>query len=472
MNTKIIPGPEETPFLGSIRPFQANPPQFLTKLAREYGPIARFNLFNLSMYLVTDPDYIRDILVTNHKQFPKSDVGLKVMRRFLGIGLLTSEGAYHRQQRKLAQPAFHMRRIAGYADIMTDYTQRHLATWQDGEVRDVSEEMMALTMYIVCKTLFDADMDDMQGAADSVGKAIHILQQITNDEFKLPLLLPTWLPTPNNRRRKEQRSVLYGTLDRIIDERQGSGPVGNQRLHDTGDLLSMLLLAQDEAGKPLSKQQLRDEVVTLFAAGHETTANTLTWAWYLLSQYPAVEARLHEEVDRVLGMGTDGRLPTLDDLPRLPYTEMVVKETLRLYPPAWGLASRQAAGDTEIGGYSLPKDSLIFISPYVVHRLPHYYPDPERFDPERFTPEREKELPRYAYIPFGAGPHVCIGNGFAMMEAQLLLATIAQRYRLTLRQGTVGTEPLITLGVKDGLRMMLAERTAVSAPVTQAVLAA
>jgi cytochrome P450 len=457
MNAKTIPGPEETPFLGSIRPFQANAPQFLTRLTREYGPLVQFKLFNMPVYLVSDPDYIREVLVTNHKLFPKSDMGLQVMRRFLGIGLLTSEGAYHRKQRKLAQPAFHMQRIAGYADIMTDYTERHLATWQDGDGRDISEEMMALTMYIVSKTLFDADMDDMRGVADVVGKAIHILQQVTNDEFKIPFLLPTWLPTPNNRRRKAQRALLYGTLERIIGERQQ----GNQ-VEDTGDLLSMLLLARDEEGQPLSKQQLRDEVVTLFAAGHETTANTLTWAWYLLSQHPAVEARLHEEVDRVLGRGANGRLPTLNDLPHLPYTEMVVKETLRLYPPAWVLASRQAITDTEIDGYPIPKDSLIFISPYAVHRQPDYYPDPEKFEPERFAPAQEKALPRYAHIPFGAGPHVCIGNGFAMMEAQLLLATIAQRYRFTLMQPSVEMEPLVTLGVKGGLRMRVTARTAVS----------
>jgi cytochrome P450 len=455
MNDKTIPGPDEPFFIGSLRPFQADPPQFLATLAREYGPIARFSLFSRTLYLISDPDLVREILVTNHKRFPKSDVGLKVMRRFLGIGLLTSEGEYHRQQRKLAQPAFHMQRIAGYADIMTDYTQWHLATWQDGDVRDISEEMMALTMYVVSKTLFDADMDDMQGAARSVGEAIHVLQQVTNDEFKLPFLLPTWVPTRTNRRRKAQRAVLHNTLERIIDERRSAG---NGRVQDTGDLLSMLLLARDDAGQPLSKEQLLAEVVTLFAAGHETTANTLTWTWYLLSQHPAVEARLHDEVDQRLA----GRLPTLADLPHLPYTEMVIKEALRLCPPAWSLATRQATADTEINGYLIPKDGLVFISPYALHRLPQYYPDPERFEPERFSPEREKLLPRYAYIPFGAGPHVCIGNSFAMMEAQLLLATIAQRFRLTLLQETVETEPLITLGVKDGLRMMVTERTAVS----------
>ena len=466
--SKTIPGPQETPFLGSLRQFRSNPLNFLVELANTYGPIARFNIFNTPIIMINDPDYIRQVLVTNNKIFLKSDLDIEVLRRFLGVGLLTSEGEYHRQQRRLIQPAFHMRRIAGYANTMVDYTERHIGQWQDGDVRDVSEEMMALTMFIVSKTLFDADMDDMQGMAAAVGEAIHILQQVTNDEYKFPMLLPEWLPTPNNRRRREQRAILYGAIERIIDERRHTAV--NGQIADTGDLLSMLLLARDEADRPLSKQQLRDEVVTLFAAGHETTSNALTWTWYLLSQHLEVEARLHEEVDAVLGHWPDGRLPSLDDLPHLPYTEMVIKEALRLYPPAWVLGARQAAVATEIDGHPIPKGGLVFISPYVMHRQARYYPDPERFDPERFRPKREAELPRYAYIPFGGGPHVCIGNSFAMMEAQLLLATIAQRFQLTLLQESVEKEPLITLGVKDGLRMLVTERTAVAESMPRAAM--
>ena len=458
-NTNVVPGPDETPFLGSLRPFRANPLQYLLDTSRTYGPIARLSIFNTPIYLINNPDYIREVLVANNKQFPKADLDMEMLRRFIGVGLLTSEGAYHRQQRRLIQPAFHMRRIAGYADTMTDYTDRHIATWQDGDIRDISEEMMALTMFIVSKTLFDADMDDMQGMAATVGKAIHILQKVTNEEYKFPIMLPEWLPTPNNRQRKEQRTILYDIIEQIIDERLDGAE--NGRIQDTGDLLSMLLLAEDEAGHSLSKQQVRDEAVTLFAAGHETTSNALTWTWYLLSQHPDVQARLHQEVDEVLGRGANGRLPTLDDLPHLPYTEMVIKEALRLYPPAWILGARQAAVDAELDGYPIPQGSLIFISPYVMHRQEQYYPDPEQFDPERFSPEREAELPRYAYIPFGGGPHVCIGNSFAMMEARLLLATIAQRFQLTLLQESITPLPLITLGIKEGLRMLVEERTAV-----------
>ncbi len=454
MTFKTIPGPADTPFLGSVLPFRSNPISFLLDLAQTYGPIVQFSFFNTPIIMINDPDYIREVLVTNNKQFPKSDLDMEVLRRFIGVGLLTSEGDYHRRQRRLIQPAFHMRRIAGYAETMVDYTDRHIDRWQDGDIRDMSEEMMALTMFIVSKTLFDADMDDMQEVATAVGKAIHILQKVTNDEYRFPLLLPEWLPTPNNRQRREQRAILYGIIERMIDERRSTAVAGE--VADTGDLLSMLLLARDEDDRPLSKQQGRDEGVTLFAAGHETTSNALTWTWYLLSQHPDVTARLHEEVDQVLGRGPDGRLPTLDDLPRLPYTEMVIKESLRLYPPAWVLGARQAAVATEIDGYPIPEGGAVLISPYVMHRQARYYPDPERFHPER-----EAELPRYAYIPFGGGPHVCIGNSFAMMEAQLLLATIAQRFRLTLLQETVEKEPLITLGVKDGLRMLVTERTAV-----------
>ena len=467
-NTNVVPGPDETPFLGSLRPFRANPLQYLLDTSRTYGPIARLSIFNKPIYLLNDPDYIREVLVTNNKQFPKADVDIEMLRRFLGVGLLTSEGAYHRQQRRLIQPAFHMRRIAGYADTMTDYTDRHIAAWQDGDIRDISEEMMALTMFIVSKTLFDADMDDMQGVAATVGNAIHILQKVTNDEYKLPIQLPEWLPTPSNRQRREQRAILYGIIEQIIDERVGGSE--NGRIQDTGDLLSMLLLAEDETGHSLSKQQVRDEAVTLFAAGHETTSNALTWTWYLLSQHPEVQARLHQELDEVLGRGVNGRLPTLDDLPHLPYTEMVIKESLRLYPPAWILGARHAVVDTEINGYPIPKESLIFISPYVMHRQEQYYPNPEQFDPERFSPEREAELPRYAYIPFGGGPHVCIGNSFAMMEARLLLATIAQRFQLTLLQESITPLPRITLGIEEGLRMLVEERTAVVDVVPAAIL--
>lgn len=456
MSTKSIPGPKKRPVLGSIRPFATDPPRFLTDLMQEYGGMVQFHLFNRTVYLVSEPDYIREVLVTKHKLFPRSELNLKVMGRFLGRGLLSSEGDYHRQQRRLAQPAFHAKRIAGYADTMVNYTARHIEAWQEGDIRDISEEMMTLTMFIVSKTLFDADMDTMRDRAEAVGRAIEKLQEITNRDFKRPFLFPTWLPTADNRQRRQQRKVIYDVIEQIIQERRSTAV--NGRIQDSGDLLSMLLLAEDEAGHSMSDQQVRDEAVTLFAAGHETTANTLTWTWYLLAQHPEVAAKLEAEIEQVLGLGANGRLPTLADLPHLPYAEMIVKEAMRLYPPAWALGSRQASEATTIGDYTIPQGGLIFIAPYVVHRQPQYFPDPEQFDPERFHPEREKTVPRYAYIPFGGGPHVCIGNSFAMMEAHLLLVTIAQRFRLALRQEVVELNPLVTLSPKEGLHMALQEQ--------------
>jgi cytochrome P450 len=296
-------------------------------------------------------------------------------------------------------------------------------------------------------------MDEMSGRAVLVGEAIEDIQEISNKEYKTIFSWPEWVPTKNNRLRKQGRAVMYGTIDDIIVERRAAAV--NGQVADTGDLLSMLLLARDEDGRFMPDNQVRDELVTLFAAGHETTSNALTWTWYLLSQHPEIEAKLHQEIDEVL----NGRLPTLSDLPNLPYAEMILKESMRLYPPAWTLSTRQATEDTTIGRYPFPKDRLVFVAPYVVHRRPEFFPDPERFDPERFTPENEKKLPRYAYMPFGAGPRVCIGNSFAMMEAQLILATIAQRCRLELDpEQVVEINPLITLSPKHGLKMKLVER--------------
>jgi cytochrome P450 len=392
-------------------------------------------------------------LVTKADSFPKAERDITILSKFLGNGLLTSEGDFHKKQRKLAQPVFHRQRIQSYAETMVAYTNQVVGNWRDGESHQICDEMMSLTMFIVAKTLFDADMDDMAGEVETIGQAIEDLQAISNAEYRTFIILPEWVPTRNNRLRKKGRAVMYGIIDRLIAERRATAV--NGRIADTGDLLSMLLLAQDEDGRTMSDNQVRDELVTLFAAGHETTSNALAWSWYLLSQHPDVEARLHQEVDEVL----NGRLPTLQDLPQLPYTEMVLKEAMRLYPPAWTLNTRQAVEDTAVGDYLIPKDRLIFVSPYVMHRRPEFFPDPERFDPERFTPENEKELPRYAYVPFGAGPRVCIGNSFAMMEAHLILATIAQRFRLALDPNQeIELNPLITLSPKYGLKMRVIKR--------------
>jgi cytochrome P450 len=342
---------------------------------------------------------------------------------------------------------------------MVAFADRVIGQWQGGEYRQICDEMMSLTMFIVAKTLFNADMDSMAGQAKMIGQAIENLQAVSNSEYKSLFSWPEWVPTRNNRLRKKSKAVVYGTIDNLIAERRAAAVRGE--VEDTGDLLSMLLLARDEDGYYMADNQVRDEMVTLFAAGHETTSNALSWTWYLLSQHPEVEVKLHREVDKVL----NGRLPTLEDLPILPYTEMVLKESLRLYPPAWTLNARQAVEDTPVGEYLIPKDRLVFVTPYVMHRRPEYFPEPERFDPERFSPENEKKLPRYAYIPFGAGPRVCIGNSFAMMEAHLILATIASRFRLELDpEQMVELNPLITLSPKYGLRMRVVERESTFEP--------
>jgi cytochrome P450 len=356
-------------------------------------------------------------------------------------------GDFHRRQRRLVQPAFHANRIASYAGVMVDYTLDRMAGWRPGAVLDIDDVMMRLTMDIVSKTLFDAEVSSQ---ANEVGEAINTLQALTVEDFKAGYMLPVWVPTRRNRQiRRATRSVDV-TVNQFIRDRRESG-------EDKGDLLSMLLMAQDEDdGSVMTDRQVRDEAATLFAAGHETTSNALTWTWYLLSQNPHVERKLHDELDRVLG----GRPPALADLKDLSYTEMVVKEALRLYPPAWVLMNRISFEPIQLNGFRIDPGDWIWVCPYITHRNPGYFADPERFDPERFAPQRESELPRYSYIPFGGGPRVCIGNSFAMMEARLVLATIAQKYRLEMVPGQqVVPEPEITLRTRNGLKVELVERT-------------
>jgi cytochrome P450 len=456
MKTKLPPGPSGLPWLGNARLFIADPPGFLNQLVCEYGEITSFIAFGRRFYVVSSPDLVREVLITNKDAFSKADRDIDILSKFLGRGLLTAEGDYHKRQRKLVQPAFHSQRIQAYAETMVEYTDRLLESWCSGETRDLAEDMRTVTMTIVAKSLFDADRDTMAGTVERVGRAIEEIQDLSNIAFKAPFLVPEWLPVSSNRRTKAARAILDETINMIIARRRTTAAQSaNGRIKDTGDLLSMLLLAQDEAGGTMTDAQVRDELVTLFIAGHETTSNALVWTWYLLSQDPEVEAQLHSEVDKVL----NGRLPTLADLSNLPYTLMVIKEAMRLYPPAWVLNGRQAIADTTIGGYAIPHNSVIFIAPYTIHRRPHFFPNPERFDPERFQPAREKELPRYAYIPFGAGPRICIGNSFAMMEAHLIVATIGQRYRLRLAADqTITLNPQITLSNKGGMHMQIEAR--------------
>jgi cytochrome P450 len=440
------PGPKRKPVVGHLMEFRRDPLGFLLGAAQTYGDLVHFKFGPQDIYFINSPDTVRDVLVTNNRNFTKSR-GLEMAKKFLGEGLLTSEGEFHRRQRRLAQPAFHHKRIAAYADVMARYGARRRARWQDGETLDIAQEMMSLTLAIVGKTLFDADVE---GEAKAIGGALadimHMFDRMTTP---FPWLLEL-LPLPSNRRFARARARLDETIYRIINERRATG-------EDRGDLLSMLLLATDTEGDGtgMSDQQLRDEAMTIFLAGHETTANALTWTWYLLSEHPEVEARLHDEIDAVL----EGRLPTADDFPRLRYTEMVLAEAMRLYPPAWAIG-RRAISDYHIGDYTVPARAIILMSPYVMHRTPRYYPEPLVFDPERWTIAAREARPKFAYFPFGGGPRVCIGEGFAWMEGVLLIATIAQQWRLRLAPGQrVAPQPMITLRAKNGIRMQLEKRT-------------
>ena len=447
------PGPKGNFLMGNMSDFRRDQLGFLVESMIQYGDIFHFRLLKYHLYLVAQPVSIQEVLVAQREKFEKSALDKQILGKFLGKGLLTNDGDSHKQQRKLVQPAFHSKRIEAYADAMVEYTLRMLDDWRDGQVHDMDDEMMKLTMAIVSKTLFDAEVSE---AAEKVGQAIHTLQQISNAEYQTAFSIPDWLPVERTRKRKAARDILDSVVKEFIAERRASG-------EDRGDLLSMLLLSEDENGQRMSDQQVRDEAVTLFGAGHETTSNALTWTWYLLSQYPDVEAKLHEELDTVLA----GQPPTLQDLRRLPYTLMVLKESMRLYPPAWILNGRTAIEEVELGGYTIPKGDQVWISPYATHHNPRYFADPEHFNPMRFNEENEKNIPRYAYLPFGGGPRVCIGNSFAMMEEQLLLATMAQRFTFSLKPGhVVEPQPLITMSPKYGMPMTVNVRERVGEAVS------
>src|SRR6202051_2553658 len=391
------------------------------------------------------PEYIESVLVTQSNNFVKSK-DYRAMRRVLGNGLLLSEGDFWRRQRKLIQPAFHQGRITAYAQIMIDYTQRMLASWSDGQALDMHEAMMRLTLGIVAKTLFDADVSH---EAEDVDAALSVLMGKFLRQAGLALLLPVWVPLPTSQLLKRAVGRLDKVIYSIIERRRASGQM-------SGDLLSVFLQVQDDEGIGMTDRQLHDEIMTLFLAGHETTANVLSWTWFLLGQNPDAEEKLIEELGRVLG----GRVPTPADLPLLVYTDTVLREAMRLYPPVW-VIGRRALAPFRLGEYELPADTNILISQLILHRDARYFPEPERFDPDRWSlnDPRGASLPRFAYFPFGGGPRVCIGAGFAMMEAVLLLATIAQRFRIQIAPGQkVKMQPTVTLRPRNGIPVTLRRR--------------
>ncbi|MDT5060092.1 MAG: hypothetical protein QOH63_551 [Acidobacteriota bacterium] len=448
MSATLIPqGPKGHFILGVMPEFNRDSLAFLEKLPREYGDIVRTRFFYVPAYFLYHPDHIEYVLATNNKNFIKPlSFRTPFFQRLVGNGLLTSEGDFWRRQRRLAQPAFHRERISGYGQVMVTDAEKMLATWKDGETRDVHRDMMRLTMEIVTHTLFNVDVTD---DADKVAEALSVLVEPFGSQATLKWILDNRLPTPGNRRFHKTAAQLDEVIYRIIRERRASGN------EDQGDLLSMLLQAHDEDdGSQMTDQQLRDEVITLFLAGQETTALALTWAWYLLAQHEEAESKFWQELDEVLG----GRAPEAADMPRLKFTEMIAKESLRLYPPAY-VVGREAVKDCEIGGYPVPAGMQVFMPPWVVQRDPRFFDAPAEFKPERWTPEFIASLPKYAYFPFGGGPRVCIGNSFAMMEVVLLLATIAQKFRFRLAPDQkVRLQPAMSLRPRDGIKMTLQRR--------------
>lgn len=421
---------------------------FLLDLHRAQGDIARARLGNLRLHLLAHPDHVRDVLVTHQRAFRKGHV-LQRAKILFGEGLLTSEGNFHLRQRRMVQPAFHRQRIADYARVMVDRAWIAGDRWRDGGTVDMDHEMMALTLAIVAHTLFDADVD---AEADEIGGALTELLQLFQTVFIPGMQLLDRLPLPHTRRFARARRRLDTTIYRLIAERRAELARGNVR----GDLLSMLLSAQDAEGdgEGMTDEQVRDEAMTLFLAGHETTANALTWTWYVLSQHPEVATRLHQEIYHALG----DRRATVDDLAALPYTRMVFAESMRLYPPAYAIG-RQALEDYAVAGMVIPRGALVVVSPLVTQRDARWFPDPERFDPNRWTPEAQATRPKFSYFPFGGGTRMCIGDQFAWTEGILVLASLAQRWRAELAPGQrVAMKPMITLRTRYGMRMVLRER--------------
>ncbi len=439
-NVFTLPRPKAKFFLGHLPDLSNKRLEFLTKCSREYGDIVPLRLGNTKALFLNHPEYVEQVL-NDRQLFIKKGAPL---RSILGEGLLTSVGESWFRQRRLIQPVFHQKQINTYAKVMVANTEEMLETWQNGATRDVNADMMSLTLSIVVKTIFSIDLSDKEA------KTIAVAVDRASEWFqKMPGQSPLkWLPTPESRRLKRAIEAMDKTIYNIINQRRNSR-------EDKHDLLSMLMQARDEAdGSFMNDEQLRDEVATLIIAGHETTANALSWTWTLLSEHPQVETKLLAELTAVLG----DRAPTMADIANLPYTNMVIKEAMRLYPPV-PMMIRRAARDCEIGGYSVPTDCPLLMSQWAMHRDPRYFQDPDLFTPERWAGDLEKRLPKGVYFPFGDGPRICIGKNFALMEAVLILATIAPKFKLTLLPGhNIVPQAQITLRPKGGIKVVLIRR--------------
>ena len=486
-STKYPPGPTYKMPGKLIRQFIHDPIKTLSTISQKYGDISYFKLGpKQHVYLINNPDYIEKVLIYDHRNFKKGK-RLQAAKALLGEGLVTSEGDFHNRQRRLIQPIFHPKQIMAYGKIMTDYAIRHRDRWKNEDILDISQEMMQLTLGIICKSVLNYDVES---EAIQIGKALtttrnyskRLQSPIGQVLDKIPIL-----PAPRGAReaKKELDSLVYRLISERRRHHQQESNNNNNNNNGYDDLLSRLLQAQDSnlagpassnggaqssSSSPspdgkMSDKQVRDEVMTIFIAGHETTANALTWTFYLLSQYPDVEKKLHDEIDSVLGANDDRnghddskKIPTVDDIPKLQYTEKLLRESMRLYPPVWTMG-RYVENDYHVGEYTIPAGSSILMSQYVMHHDPRYYEEPEHFNPDRWTTKFKTDLPRFSYFPFGGGIRGCIGEPFAWMEGILIIATIAQKWTMHLVPGQrIKLDPAITLRPKYGMKMKLIRR--------------
>jgi len=437
------PGPKNRGIIGNFPLGTRDPLGLYTQWARQYGDIIHYRAFFRHIYFLNNPDFIEHVLVTNYRNFTKGEA-LQFNRRIFGNGLLTNEGDSWLKQRHSIQPAFRRDRIESYGNTIVAYTDRMIASWHDGEERDIHRDMMRLGLEVVAKALFDVEI---ASEGDKIAEALNTIMELGSRGRMLIPPLFRLLPTADNLSYRQAARQLDEVAYGLIRQRRSNEQIGD-------DLLYALLHARDESGSGMSDKQLRDEVMTLLLAGHETTAVSLSWTWYLLAQHPEVEEKLWSELRQVL----NGRKPTAQDLSRLSYAGRVVKEAMRLYPPAWAIV-RKSLQQCEIGGYRVPAGSTVMMNQWVMHRDPRYYDQPERFNPDRWLDERAKAIPKFAYFPFGGGPRTCIGASFAAMEGVLVLATIAQKYQLRVAPDCrVEPLPTITLRPKHGIKIVLARR--------------
>lgn len=436
------------PFVGNIPDFARDPIKFITRLKEEYGDVVAFSLMGNKSVLISNPKDVDRVLLDTGKQYSNGKSGddsSTALKAIIGNGLVRSEGDFWKRQRKLMAPAFHHQGIQHYADVMVAFTQEMARGWQDGSIRNIHDDMMTLAQRIIMKAMFDVDVRDN---ADEASQAFNDMMHAIGAEMKgIEAVLPDFIPTPSRTQMKKGVAYINGLLTEIIEQRRAEGS-------DKRDLLTILMDARDDEGQPMTLEQLLDEIRTLYLAGHETTATTLSWAWLLLSQNPEAYAKVEREVAQVL----NGRTATAEDVKQLVYCDAVIKESLRCYPVAW-ITRRIALEDVEIGGYQIAKGTSVFLSPWILHHDPRWFENPDAFMPERWLKDKAELPSREAYIPFGRGPRICIGNGFAMMESVLILATLLQQYHVSvLPEPPAQVEMVGTLRPRAGLQARITGR--------------